>query len=78
MAWYNIVSKKTTELVLLFHKKTTKLLFLWPNMDQKRFKVLICHSVTEITQFINIEFSFGTIKWKNDEYNILEHSEKML
>ena len=36
----NIVAKKTTELVLLFHKKTTKLVFLWPNMSQKCFKVL--------------------------------------
>ena len=36
----NIVAKKTTELVLLFHKKTTKLVFLWPNIDQKCFKVL--------------------------------------
>ena len=36
----NIVAKKTTELVLLFHKKTTKLVFLWPDMSQKSFKVL--------------------------------------
>ena len=37
----NIVAKKTTELVLLFHKKTTKLVFFWPNMSQNSFKVLI-------------------------------------
>ena len=37
----NIVAKKTTEIVLLFHKNTTKLLFLWPNMGQKIIKVLI-------------------------------------
>ena len=37
----NIVAKKTTELVLLFHKKTTKLVFLWPNMSQKDINVLI-------------------------------------
>ena len=36
----NIVAKKTTELVLLFHKETTKLVFLWPNMSQKSTKVL--------------------------------------
>ena len=36
----NIVAKKTTELVLLLHKKTTKLVFLWLNMGQKSFKVL--------------------------------------
>ena len=36
----NIVAKKTTELVLLFHTKTTKLVFLLPNMGQKSIKVL--------------------------------------
>ena len=36
----NIVAKKTTELVLIFHKKITKLVFLWPNMSQLCFKVL--------------------------------------
>ena len=36
-----IQAKKTTELVLLFHKKTTELVFPWPNMGQKCFKVLI-------------------------------------
>ena len=44
MAWYRpleiILAKKTTELVLLFHKNITKLVFLWPNMGQKCFKVL--------------------------------------
>ena len=35
-----ILDKHTTELVLLFHKKTTKLDFLWPNMSQKSTKVL--------------------------------------
>ena len=34
----NIVAKKTTELVLLFHKKATKLVFLRPNMSQKASK----------------------------------------
>ena len=36
----NIVAKKTTELVLHFYKKTTKLVFIWPNMGQKSIKVL--------------------------------------
>ena len=36
----NIVAKKTTELVHLFHKNITQLVFLWPNKDQKSFKVL--------------------------------------
>ena len=30
-----ILAKKTNELILFFHKKTTKLAFLWPNMSQK-------------------------------------------
>ena len=34
----NIVAKKTIELVFLFHKKTTKLVFLWPNMGLKGSK----------------------------------------
>ena len=36
-----MLAKKTTELVRLFHKNITKLVFLWPNMSQKSFKVLI-------------------------------------
>ena len=35
-------------LVLLFHKKTTKLVLLWPNMDHKCIKVL----TTEYFNFI--------------------------
>ena len=35
-----ILAKKTNELVLIFHKNITKLLFLWSNMGQKNFKVL--------------------------------------
>ena len=40
------LAKKTTELVLLFYKNITKLIFLWLNMDQKNFKVL--NVVTEL------------------------------
>ena len=36
----NNIDYKTTELVLLFHKNITKLVFLWSNMSQKSFKVL--------------------------------------
>ena len=36
----NIVAKKTIELVFIFHKKTTKLVFIWLNMGQKSIKVL--------------------------------------
>ena len=33
-----ILAKKTTELVLRFHKNITKLVFLWPNMSQKKLQ----------------------------------------
>ena len=36
----NIVVKKTTELVHIFHKNIIKLIFLWHNMSQKSIKVL--------------------------------------
>ena len=39
----NFVAKKTTELFVLFHKKKTKLVFLWPNLGQLCFKVLIIY-----------------------------------
>ena len=35
----NIVAKKTTELVLLFHKNINKLVFHWLNMSEKSFKL---------------------------------------
>ena len=35
MAWYR-------PLEIILAKKTTKLVFLWPNMDQKSMKVLTC------------------------------------
>ena len=37
------MAKKTTEIVLLFHKKTTRLVFLWPNIIQKNIKELTCN-----------------------------------
>ena len=36
-----IMAKKTSELVLVFAKNITKLVFLRPNMGQKSFKVLV-------------------------------------
>ena len=36
----NIVAKKTTEIVILFHKKTTKSVFLWLILSQKSIKML--------------------------------------
>ena len=35
-----LAKKTTTELVLLFHKNITKtkLVFLWPNMDQRKLQ----------------------------------------
>ena len=36
-----ILAKKTTELVLLFNKNITNLVFLWPNNELKSFKMLI-------------------------------------
>ena len=50
----NIVTKKTTELVLLFHKNITKLVFHWPNMGQKSFKVLINLLLVIFTRNYNI------------------------
>ena len=50
----NIMAKKTTELVLLSHKKTTKLVFVWPNMDQLCFKVLIKIIYQQYLMCINI------------------------
>ena len=35
-----ILTKKNTELVLFFHKNTTKLVFIWSNITQKSIKVL--------------------------------------
>ena len=51
----NIVAKKTTEIVLLFHKKTTKLVFLWPNMGQKHESVItiVCKVMENDLLFTN-------------------------
>ena len=34
----NIVANKKTNLFLLFHKNIKKLIFLWPNMNQKKLQ----------------------------------------
>ena len=41
----NIVAKKITKLVPLFHKNITKLVFLWPIMGQKYFKGLTLEQI---------------------------------
>ena len=46
-----VLAKKTIELVLLFYKKTTKLVFLLPNMGQLYFKVL--NTTTSAKSLIN-------------------------
>ena len=50
----NIVVINTNEFVLLFHKKTTKLVFLWPNMGQKSIKVL----TSDLSSSVSFVFSF--------------------
>ena len=49
----NIVAKKTTELVLFFHKDITKLVFICPNMSQKSIKVFI-----KLLKYINTQVKF--------------------
>ena len=49
----NIMAQKTTELVLLFNKKTTKLLFLWPNMGHLCLKVSGC-KFNRIWRFLDV------------------------
>ena len=66
----NIVAKKTTELVLLFHKNLTKLVFLPPNMSQKNFKVLIKYffiilSIQPLALLLYIVFLNKFIIYKN-------------
>ena len=54
----NIVVKKTIELVLFFHKNIKKLVFLWPNMGQKRHQNVnkIVNKITNrpTSKFMNI------------------------
>ena len=51
-----IVAKKT-ELVILFHKKTSKLVFLWPNFSQLCLKVLSKHVL-----YLRRHFLLSTLK----------------
>ena len=46
------MAKKTTELVLVFYKKKSKLVFLWPNIGQKSIKVLIYDGKSTFMKFI--------------------------
>ena len=60
----NIVAKMTIELILLFHKKTTKLVFLWPNVGQKNIKVLKSlfttqvHMVSHLTTTLRLPYIY--------------------
>ena len=62
----NIVAKKRTELVVPFHKKTTKLVFLWPNMDQLCFKVYFNNHATEwrLEDVLNALIYFNMISFR--------------
>ena len=61
-----ILAKKTTELVLLFQKNITKLVFLWPNLSQKCFKELI----VSIWMLINCCISWSKLHIHELELNI--------
>ena len=60
-----ILPKKSTELVLLFREKTTKLVFLWPNMSQRGIKVLKCIFFSCNYFFTNNEPKFFEQEIKN-------------
>ena len=51
----NFVAKKAAELVLLYHKKTTKLVFLGPNVSQ------LCFYVLKSLNELNITFNYYTL-----------------
>ena len=53
----NIVTKRTTELVLLFHKNITQLIFLRPNMGQKSFKVFT-KFISKMHNFVELKESY--------------------
>ena len=57
-----ILAKKTTEFVLVFHKKTTKLGFLWPNIGQNNIKVFSTAHVTLNQKQIYTNLSLKSLK----------------
>ena len=58
----NIVAKKKTELVLLFYKNITKLIFLWRNIGQKCFNVLKLLCLNNLIIYL---FSLDIYKYLN-------------
>ena len=52
------MAKKTTELVLLFYKKTTKLVFFCPNIGQLCFKVLFQNNFIHFCAILCYYFFF--------------------
>ena len=71
----------TTELVLLFHKNITKLVFLWSNKSQKSFKVLRAYrGLKKILYFLYQKFFLNLI-WDFKEtvfYNYLKAITKKI
>ena len=75
-----------TELVLLFHKKTTKLHFLWPNMRQKSIKELINlykymgnYYIKKIHRILlNPENYIGRYLILRNLYRVVEHHKKYI
>ena len=66
-------NKKTTELVLLFNKKTTKLVFPWlfGQYEQKNLKVLILYCCYKINYIINTLMFFWPILGQRKKINSL-------
>ena len=62
----NIVSKKTTELVFLFHKDITKLVFLWPNyLDSQISNIKLLNEIEEsnVLPFLDVKITKRTNKF---------------
>ena len=59
-----ILDKKTTELVLLFHKNITKQVFLWPNMGQKCCKELT-FTFLQVNNIIKNKIYVKTLDFSN-------------
>ena len=61
----NIVAKKTTEFVLLFHKSITKLIFFWSNWDKKKLQsvfinacYIIKNKIWNYIYFLGINYTY--------------------
>ena len=72
----NNVAQKTSEVIVLFHKKTTKLDFLWPNIGQLCFKVLSLYiktTIRAVIKFIIFQLIISTISLYKNQFNISLH-----